>query len=207
MWHTVMGDRILEGKEASLFAESALDLTWTLELFENEYDLNIRVFDSLTYNQKIWILLIIVKGLLQPKFPLVELTAINEGAIAAVFEHLKAQVCCEIDMEESSDWRGLIRETLGYANFRGMPRLRSRKTDEWEFAIDRLSGRVLWDSDYLAAYTMDTAPEKASFVKAALGIADEYFMDVPKDPDDAQTRKNYVALRKICLTTMRRYEK
>lgn len=207
MWQTVMGDRILEGDEAQLFAEIALDFTQTLEACENEYDLNIPVFDSLTYNQKIWVLLVIVKGLLQQKFPAVELTAVNEGAIAAIFEHLKAQVCCEIDMKLPSNWRILIREALVYAGFKGMPRLRSRKTGEWEFAIDRLSGRVLWDSDYLAAYTLDTAPENASLIKAAMGINDEYFMDTPHDPDDMQTRKNYVALKTICLAAMKRYKK
>jgi len=54
MWRTEYGDRILQGKEATLFAQSLLSLLE--EAYLNDYEdcsLGIETFDNLTYGQKI----------------------------------------------------------------------------------------------------------------------------------------------------------
>jgi len=49
VWWTPSGERILEGAEAVLFAETLLDLIDEVNLGdENDYDLGVDVFDSLS---------------------------------------------------------------------------------------------------------------------------------------------------------------
>ena len=86
MWHTDCGDRTLEGAEARFFTESLWDFVCELEVDEGDYDVGLEVFDRLTYGQKISLLSIIDNGLLKPDVPMRKLTAVVEGAIAAVFE-------------------------------------------------------------------------------------------------------------------------
>jgi len=110
MWRTQYGDRILEGAEAEVFAEalsSLLDSAVAEEL--DYYEFGIECFDNLTFGQRISTLAIIGNGLLRKDVPPVCLTAVLEGAIAAVFEHLKNEIALEIDTPESrSDWRALV---------------------------------------------------------------------------------------------------
>ena len=52
---------------------------------------------------------IIGNGLLRKEIPPVCLTAVLEGAIAAVFEHLKNEIALEIDTPEfGTSWRKLV---------------------------------------------------------------------------------------------------
>ncbi len=54
MWRTQYGDRILEGAEAKVFAEALLNLLDEVTLCDfDDYELGIKCFDSLTYEQKI----------------------------------------------------------------------------------------------------------------------------------------------------------
>ena len=89
MWRTQYGNRVLQGREAALFAESLLSLLdeYLIDQYE-EYPVGIKAFDNLTYGQKIFVLSTIAHGLLREDVPIVPLTAVLEAAIAAVFEHL-----------------------------------------------------------------------------------------------------------------------
>ena len=90
MWWTDGGERVLEGAEGALFAEVLLDLIDGINLSEDDdYYLGVHVFDRLTYGQKVSVLSTIGNGLLRKDVPIVELSAVLEGAIAAVFAHLK----------------------------------------------------------------------------------------------------------------------
>ena len=93
MWRTQYGDRILDGAEAIVFAEalsSLLDeaIMGTLD----DYELGIKCFDNLTYGQRISVLATIGNGLFRKDVKPVELTAVLEAGIAAVFEHLKNKI-------------------------------------------------------------------------------------------------------------------
>ena len=78
------GDRTLEGAEARLFAEALWNLALELQLDEGDFSTGIYVFDRLTYGQKVSVLSIVSNGLLRPDIPICKLTAVVEGAIAAV---------------------------------------------------------------------------------------------------------------------------
>jgi hypothetical protein len=109
MWRTQYGDRALEGAEAVVFAEALSSLlnratAGTLD----DYDFGIEVFDNLTFGQRIATLSIIGNGLLRKDTPTVRLTAVLEGAIAAVFKHIQNEIAYNIDEPESrSNWREL----------------------------------------------------------------------------------------------------
>ncbi len=101
MWHTNCGDRTLESAKARLFAEALRDFVSELEADEGDYDVGLEVFDRLTYGQKVSLLSIIAAGLLKPDEPIRKLTAVVEGAIAAVFDHLKMAVISSAFVEEN----------------------------------------------------------------------------------------------------------
>jgi len=100
MWHTNCGDRTLEGAEARLFTEALCDFVSELEVDEDDYDVELGVFDRMTYGQKVSLLSIIGAGLLMQDEPIRKLTAAVESVIAALFYHLKISVIIEIDEPE-----------------------------------------------------------------------------------------------------------
>ena len=102
MWRTSCGDRTLKDAEAQLFAEALLNLLdEENDLQFEDCSLGIECFDNLTYGQTISVLHTIANGLLREDVPTVRLTAVVEGAIAAVFEHLRIQV--EMEIEDVTD--------------------------------------------------------------------------------------------------------
>ena len=89
MWRTQCGERILKGAEARVFTESLSSLldNALLDQFE-DYESGVECFDNLTYGQKISVLVTIGNGLLRKDVASVDLTAVVEGAIRAVFQYL-----------------------------------------------------------------------------------------------------------------------
>lgn len=86
MWRTKYGERILKDAEARVFAEALSGLLdEAIQVTLDDYELGIRCFDDLTFGQKISVLSSIGNGLLREDGPPVELTAVVEGAMAAVF--------------------------------------------------------------------------------------------------------------------------
>ena len=52
----------------------------------------VECFDNLTFGQRIYALAVIGNGLLRKDIPLVRLTAVLEGTIAAIFEYLERSI-------------------------------------------------------------------------------------------------------------------
>ena len=101
MWRTGCGERTLEGVEAEVFAEALLSLLdEAVQDQFDDYQLGINCFDNLTYGQQISVLGIIGSGLLSKDVAPIELTAVVEGAIAAVFRHLTNEIIFEVDTPE-----------------------------------------------------------------------------------------------------------
>lgn len=201
MWHTQAGDRILAGAEAKVFAESLSDLVSDIHLSPDydDYEVGIPIFDNLTYNQKITILLVIAKGLFRADIPTLNLTALNEAAVAAVFEHLKLNLFVEIDENDGTKyWRTLVRNALVQLDYKNPPSLKTIDQDKWEFAIVFLSEQILWDTDYLMDNLMDDSPEVSDQRKTLFGIFDDYFTDIAEDPKDKDIAKYLLLLKELC---------
>lgn len=203
MWHTEIGDRILTGAEAVLFAETLTEMVEICITEENDYDFGIQVFDDLTYNQKLFILLEIANGLFKPTVKVQKLTAVNEGAIAAVFENMKALVQMELDDNLKPLWRKLIWDCLAQIGKKKFIGLRSKDYEKWEDVIEILTNRILWDLDYLDNSLADLPPEHAEEVRRAIAIDDDYYSYIPNDPSDKQTRRQISELRKLCARVVK----
>lgn len=189
MYHTPSGDRILLGAERRFFTQS---LAMVIDLLaESDMKFGVVPFDELQRNQKLIALYKSSRGLLRPNEPAPKLVAFIESAIAIVFEHAKELVYQEIDephsSAETSFWRRLVldavREQVGLEE---LPSDTDCDKETWTFLVECLAGCVLWDNDYASQESLDLPPEKSRQFRSLLGMADDYYTDVPPDPPDDQ---------------------
>jgi hypothetical protein len=202
MWRTNIGERTLEGVEARLFADCLWDLLEDHNLSEsNDYELGIRVFDGLSYPQKIGVLHEVGLALLKPEVPCPPLTAVLEGGVAAVFRHLRISV--EIEIDEPPDyrptWRQRIARTCRECEVPDIPRASSADEDAWDDCIQALNDRILWDEDYEdGEYLMDGPPERNAELRKSLRITDDYFAAIAPDPKDKDVPRLVNELVALC---------
>ena len=80
------------------------------------------------------------------------------------------------------------------------PRVDSDEADDWEFMVDCLANRVLWDDDdfVLGDAFLDADPSEGRSLKTVLGIDDDYYTSIAPDPTDAQLGPIRQQLREVC---------
>jgi len=212
MWRTQYGDRTLEGAESVLFAEALYSLldeatSGTVD----DYEIGIECFDNLTFGQRVSVLSIIGNGLLRKDTLPVRLTAVLEGAIAAVFQHIQELITFEIDTSEfGTSWRELViavrKQMEGDDTERvQIPEPTCEDLDEWDFQIQKLSGGVLWDGDYQDAQLyIDFSPEKSKELRGMMGIPDDYFMAIADDLTDEEAQAKIMELRELCDSILKK---
>jgi hypothetical protein len=203
MWRTQFGDRTLDGTEAILFAEalsSLLDeaISGTLD----DYESGIGVFDNLTFGQRIATLSIIGNGLLRKVTPPVRLTAVLEGAVAAVFQHIQDLITFEIDTPDfGTRWRELViasRKQVG-GEIERIPGPTCTDMDKWNLEVEILSEAILFDADYEdSRLYMDFPPEKSKELRDWMDIPDDYFMAIADELSDDEAKAKIMELRKLC---------
>jgi hypothetical protein len=203
MWRTQYGDRTLEGAEAVLFAEtlsSLLDEATSGTV--DDYEIGIECFDNLTFGQRVSVLSIIGNGLLRKDVPVVRLTAILDGAVAAVFNHIENGIAYDIDEPESrSNWRELViaaRKQAG-GEIEQIPEPTCTDMDKWSLEVGILSEAILFDADYEdSKIYMDFPPEKSKELRDWMDIPDDYFMAIADDLSDEEAKAKIWELRKLC---------
>ena len=200
MWHTNGGDRVLDGAEARLFAEALWGFVTDMEVNEGDYDVGLTVFDRLTYGQKISLLSIIGTGLLKPDVPMRKLTAVVEGAIAAVFNHLKTAVIWEIEEPDiKGQWRKMILAACRQIGAEELPKADCKDEQEWYTEIEGLSCLILWDADYEDEdLYIDKPPEETQRLKDFMRIRDDYFLEVPEDLKADEIKTKLAELKTLC---------
>jgi hypothetical protein len=202
MWRTQYGERTLEGAEAVVFAESLLSLLdeAVQDQLDDDYQLGIACFDNLTYGQKISMLATIGSGLLSKDVAPIELTAVVEGTIATVFQHLKNEIVFEIDTPEiGTQWREQVVAARQEAEGLEIPKPQCDDMKEWEIEVEELSGRILWDADYEnAGLYIDHPPEKSKWMKDMSGVSDNYFLAIADDLTEEQAKARIKQLQTLC---------
>jgi len=201
MWRTGCGERTLEGAEAVVFAEALLSLLdEAVQDQLDEYQLGIACFDNLTYGQQASVLVIIGHGLLSEDVAPIELTAVVEGAIATVFQHLKNEIVIEIDTPEiGTQWRELVVAARQEAGGSDIPESTCNDMEEWEIEVEELSGCILWDADYDDDQLyIDHPPEKSKWLKDMSGVSDNYFLAIADDLTEEQAKARITELQKLC---------
>lgn len=201
MWHTQRGDRVLKNAEAKLFAESVLDLIRNELSEDGGFSAGIPVFDSLTHPQKLAVLHQVAHALFRPEMPMPELTAVLEGAVAAVIRNVHWLVEEEIELGDDDDTS--LRELVGQAcrdlGIENVPSDSCDDPDKWAFCVDCLHDAILWDSDYLGESNfVDLPPERSQNLKEEMGVADEYFQAVAQDPPPKQATALLAELEALC---------
>jgi len=189
MWHTANGDRVLRGAEARVFAEGLVNLV-ELELApDSDFRFGIPVFDSLTYPQKIAVLHQVANAIFVEEVPAPELTAVLEGAVAAVIQSVRCLLADEIEGVTGGDksFRKLVSRACRDLDVEPVPSPSSDSIEDWAFCTDCLHDAILWDIDYLGeGIFVDLPPERAKALKERLCVAEEYFLSVAPDPKSDQ---------------------
>jgi hypothetical protein len=82
-----------------------------------------------------------------------------------------------------------------------VPRLTSRKWNDWDFLLECLEGAIFWDMDWAAGdHYLDMPPEQVKAKMEHMGIAPDYFLAIPGEPNPMEL---IVARKKLSrLTSM-----
>lgn len=205
MWRTSCGDRTLQGAEAKLFAETLLRLLDEAEMDQfADYPLGVKCFDDLTYGQKIFVLAAVANGLLKSNVPTVKLTAVLEGAIAAIFEELRNMVSLEIDESElGTFWRGMVVAARAEMEGENVPESGCEDREEWDIEIQEVADCILWDADYEDdSLYLDRPPEESQVLREEMRIDEDYYLAIPDDPRDEQIQDTLTEIRRVCCSVL-----
>lgn len=202
MWETSKGVRTLEGAEAYLVREMVHYLLDQIKVgieINEPHRSDVPVFDALQPTQQLVMLAQVAQGLLSHDVEPVPLTAINEGAIYAVFCELRSLIEIEIDFERLGEGRdNTIRsavldawtqhhqwEASDEEKDDSIPQPDSMNIDQWAWFVELVADEILWDRDFsLDGLVADIHPEKANQLKAYLGIEQDYYSTVAPDVRD-----------------------
>jgi hypothetical protein len=202
VYHTPGGNRILLGAERTFFTHT---LAMIIDLLaDDDAEFGIAAFDQLQRNQKLYALYKAARGLLHPDEPIPKLSAYVESSVAVVYEQAKERVFQEIDdpdvSGETSFWRRLVRDAAREQVAPDeLPHETDRDKEVWLVLIECLAGCVLWDNDYESQESLDLPPEKSKHLRTMLGMADDYYTDVPPDPPDEQINLYVDALKGLTV--------
>lgn len=174
-----------------------------MDQFE-DYELGVACFDNLTYGQKISVMATIGNGLLREDVASVDLTAVVEGAIGAVFQYLKDMIVFEIDMSEGETyWRALVVAARKESEGENIPAPSCTDMEEWDLEVEVLTDRVLWDRDYEDDRTYaDHPPEMTQWLKYMTRIPDDYYTAIADDLTDEEAAATIKKLKKLCDSIM-----
>ncbi|MCS7470706.1 hypothetical protein NZK35_28980 [Stieleria sp. ICT_E10.1] len=224
-WHTPSGDRYLVGEEAELVRDSLATMVQELascrETEEEPWEYGVTLFDELTWQQQLAVLDLLATNLLQQTDQTLELSGINEAAVAAVYQNIIQQIELEIELHPVSPeefrcrWRQaaldaflenedddvlLQEECLQEADQKSVFDIEvdSLEVDRWSWLVEMLADRVLWDRDFEMVNVMiDAPPERAAAMRAALGIHSGYYTAIAPDPTDRQVDSLFESLEQL----------
>lgn len=222
MWWTAMGERVLEGAEAELVrCLLGTMVNSLLELPKKPLHYGIPHFDDLGASQQLALLAAVGEALFYPEIPAPELNAVNESAIAAIFQELEIFVEAEVEVsrelaELQSRGRQLILDVIKLDiegeskepgksidlqdSFDDLPDADSNDLCEWKLLIEIIAGRILWDQDYLEDFGFDDCPAKSRRLKRTLDIHEDYYVSLAPDPKDEEMPEILTRLKRLTNT-------
>lgn len=221
-WRTQLGERHAVGPEAELIRAVIgymHDVVGEeIGTLADRWHYGVPIFDNLEPVPKLCLLADVGEALLNDTPP-PPLTALNEGTVAAIFGAVRQLIAMEIDHQQDDPfpeddrrffYRKLVlaiatsdedhRDAGGADGVEddSLPTAESTDMSDWEWLIDAISDRILWDEDYLYAdELLDAAPEIARRERKRLGIERDYYLDMPPDPNDSDLAMIRERLHKI----------
>jgi hypothetical protein len=208
MWITALGVRVLRGAEWELVRVGVSTLWDDIESQEDDEEpgtTGVAAFDRLSRPERLVLLAQVAKGLHDRKEPCVDLTALNEATVAAVFAQLRYLVEVEMDAECSGFGpfpgdpagrpRGLVLAAAREVHPDGqdtLPEADRSDESEWYDLIRTLLFRILDDIDFLAAdIFLDAPPSRSRSMKRQLGIPEDYYSAIPDSPSSHTLSGNF----------------
>ena len=211
-WNTQVGQRILVGAEATLFREMVDDLHEQIRHIDRD-DFPIRLFENLTPNSQIALMLQVAQALLCETETCPTLTAENEATVATIFEVGLESLSVEMDSEEDFKgdpffWRRLVRNA--YAELQLEDDLdddpdditddpadrKRRELDEWGLKFEILSDQILWDADFLDGDLFLDSPPRMP--RPLSDESEGYYTTIPPDPLDSEMDDIHARLNALC---------
>jgi hypothetical protein len=196
MWRTPADDRVLTPGEWAL-VRAGLARAW--DAVEAARDTpggagptGVRAFDALQYGQQVGLLAQVGRALSDPGVPAPPLTAVTEGAVAAIFAVLRAGLDLELTAAglptfDPTGVRRLLLAAVGNAHGQDDPRpaVTDPERHEWDLLLEEVEGRLFWDADWeMADQFLDLPPEEAHELLDLHGIDPDYFKAVPDDLEE-----------------------
>jgi hypothetical protein len=213
MWRTSAGERTLAGAEAALLRESIADMADSLhdeaEGLADEWPCGVKLFDELSWQQRLALLERVAKALLEPEVPAPELSTVNEATVGAIFALLRRNIVIELD--EANDphvstefdvyyWRRLIaacQEPPGSDDDFHLE-VESADLDAWETLIECLGDQILWNADWdMPELFLDAEPATSRARRKRLGIERNYFITPAPDPRDKEVPTLFANLHQL----------
>lgn len=178
-------------------------------------------FDSLTTSAKLATLRQVAEHLLEETPETLELTAVSESTVYAIFQTLLSVIEMEIDiadeigsemLEEDRNvwcyWRSLALQAWDEASkIDGdddddgtfFPEdERCTHLEHWEYLTESLADCILWDRDFeMNSLFLDVAPELAQTKKQFLGIENDYYSAAAPDVKQDQVVTTLESLRDL----------
>ncbi|MGA2500945.1 MAG: hypothetical protein ABSH20_24675, partial [Tepidisphaeraceae bacterium] len=167
---------------------------------DGDYCVGVRVFDTLSLPERLAVLELVGRALLLEEVPCPELTAVVEGAVAAVFEQVRIDVELEIEGGREQT-RRLIRAVARVCEVlhADSPAAGSNDMDKWSALVDALTENIFWDRDWEGQFIEpDDPPDLAEHVRDMIGIIPEYYTDVPPDPSAQRIQEIRKSLQVLC---------
>jgi hypothetical protein len=195
-WQTPRGDRVPAGPEAAVFREALMIITdWVegdMDQDQAFHEFGFPVFDSVAARGKLALLADVGHAVLVETEACPKLTAVSEATVGAIFvardESLEHEIDHEFDLPDRFFFRKPILEAIAVVDpDLETPHADDCDWDDWEFLMDVLRDRILWDRDFEAEPTSgDTDPLTGEDVKDNTGIDNDYFQTVAPDPSDEE---------------------
>jgi hypothetical protein len=195
MYWSPEGEITLKGAQAGLFREALGAVADLLCEYpeDDPFEWGVRAFDALQRGQKFHLLARLGRALLREEEPMPRLTASLEGALATVFAHVSEMLELEcggdrdaerVEQSDAFSWRRLVLAAARESGMGELPDERCTDAEEWRGVIEGLDAGLFWDRDYADGEEfLDLDPEEAERRRERLGIAEDYFTDVPPDPE------------------------
>lgn len=205
MWHTPDGTRILKNIERELARRGVETAYGLIELgvdAEEPWAFGVAQFDTLTSEQQMALLADVARALFYKSVRPPVHTAVNEACVYAIYRALAMLIDFEIDGQTHYDrsTRDLICDLIaaeqaeGDHEFDDEPPLTPdcMDSERWQFEVECLADKVLWDRDWeLDEQMVDCSPERSRMLKTHLGIDDDYFITIAREPSDlTKVRRN-----------------
>lgn len=200
MWRMQSGNRVLSPAEWQIFVYGLGivrdSVEEEIEYECNDFDTGVAVFDRCSSEQKLALLADVAKALSDPVVPCPKHTAANEAAVAAVLRQF--WTCLEMEVEQDGtdyhdgDGRYRSRQLLLSAfadenDCDDLPSHTESDLSEWSWVYEELEERIFWDEDFaMADDLLDLPPEQMESTLQLLTIDREYFVSVPREPNESE---------------------